>query len=375
MARVDDDYYRILGVDRNTSQEDIKKAYRKMALKYHPDRNPGDKTAEQKFKEAAEAYEILGDPEKRRRYDIYGREGIRGFETHFTSFDDIFEHFNDIFGGGSIFEEFFGARARTRAAPRRGASLRVDIAVDLREVATGVEKTIGLNRREPCGICSGTGIKPGTSPRTCSYCGGRGEIQQTQGFFVLRTTCGKCGGHGKIIEHPCHMCRGSGRVVKRHHIKVQVPPGVEDGVRLRVAGQGEAGENGAPSGDLYCDIHVRPHPIFRREGNDIICELPVSFTQAALGSEVDVPTLRGVTTRVKIPRGTQHGDIIPVRGEGLPSTHGWGRGDLLVQMVVEIPVKLTEKQEELLREFASIENKNLSPKKRSFLQKVKEYFG
>ncbi|MFQ5956448.1 MAG: molecular chaperone DnaJ [Candidatus Brocadiales bacterium] len=373
MAWEEDDYYRILEVDRNASQEDIKKAYRKMALKYHPDRNPGDESAEQKFKKAAEAYEILGDLDKRKRYDTYGSEGIKGFETHFTSFDDIFEHFSDIFGGGTIFEEFFGTRTRT--APRRGASLRVSIDIDLREVATGVEKTIGLNRREPCDTCSGTGIRPGTSPKTCSYCGGRGEVQQTQGFFVLRTTCGRCGGLGKIIEHPCQMCRGSGRVAKRHHINVQVPPGVEDGVRLRVTGQGEAGENGAPSGDLYCDIHVRPHPIFQRRGSDIICELPVSFAQAALGSEADVPTLRGTATTVKIPRGTQHGDVITLRGEGLPSMHGWGKGNLLVQIAVDVPVKLTKKQEELLREFASMENKNLSPKRKSFLQKVKEYFG
>ncbi|MDO8125948.1 MAG: molecular chaperone DnaJ [Candidatus Brocadiales bacterium] len=370
----DEDYYRILGVDRNASQEDVKKAYRKMALKYHPDRNPGDKGAEQSFKRAAEAYEILGDPDKRKRYDTYGREGIKGFETHFTSFDDIFEHFSDVFGGGSIFEEFFGGRTRTRTAARRGASLRVDIEVDLREVSTGVEKTIGLNRRESCEHCSGTGIKPGTSPKTCSSCGGRGEVQRTQGFFVLRTTCGKCGGQGKIVEHPCQMCRGSGRVAKRHHIKVQVPPGVEDGMRLRVAGQGEAGENGAPSGDLYCDVHVKPHPIFQRQGSDVVCELPVSFAQVALGCEIDVPTLKGTVTKVKIPKGTQHGDTIPVKGEGLPSMQGWGKGSLLVRVVVETPVRLTEKQEELLREFASMENSNLSPKRKSFLQKVKEYF-
>ncbi|MEE9514466.1 MAG: DnaJ C-terminal domain-containing protein, partial [Candidatus Brocadiales bacterium] len=245
---------------------------------------------------------------------------------------------------------------------------------DLREAATGVEKTIALNRREPCGTCGGTGLKPGTSPKVCSQCGGKGEVQQSQGFFVLRTTCSKCGGHGKIIEHPCTMCHGNARVAKRHHIKVQVPPGVESGVRLRVAGQGEPGENGAPSGDLYCDIHIKPHSIFERQGNDIVCELPVSFTQAALGCEVDVPTLKGTVIKVKIPVGTQYGDVIPVRGEGLPSMRGWGKGQLLVRVVVETPVKLTERQEELLREFAGTETKNLSPKQKSFLRKVKEYF-
>ncbi len=375
MARKDeDDCYRILEVGRNASQEDIKKAYRKMALKYHPDRNAGNKDAEREFKKAAEAYEILGDPEKRKRYDTYGRAGMKGFETHFTSFDDIFEHFSDVFGGGTIFEEFFGTRTRTRTARRRGASLRIDVDVDLREVSTGVEKTIALNRREPCGHCSGTGVKPGTSPKVCSQCGGRGEVQQSQGFFVLRTTCGKCGGQGKVIEHPCQMCRGSGRVAKRHHIKVRVPPGVEDGMRLRVAGQGEPGENGAPSGDLYCDVHVKPHPIFQRQGSDVVCELPLSFTQAALGTEVDVPTLSGTITKVKVPRGTQHGDTISVRGEGIPSMAGWGKGSLLVRIVVETPVGLTERQEELLREFAGMENKNLSPRRKSFLRKVQEYF-
>ncbi len=375
MARVSqEDFYSILDVDKKAPQEDIKRAYRKMALKYHPDRNPGNKDAEANFKKAAEAYEILGDTDKRARYDRYGRAGIKGAEAHFTSFDEIFEHFSDVFGGGNIFEDFFGARAQSRTAPRRGASLRVDVEIDLREAATGVEKTIALNRREPCETCKGTGLKPGTSPKVCPQCGGKGEVQQSQGFFVLRTACSKCGGQGKIIEHPCPMCHGNARVAKRHHIKVQVPPGIESGVRLRVAGQGEPGENGAPSGDLYCDIHIKPHPIFERQGSDIVCELPVSFTQAALGCEVDVPTLKGTVIKVKIPKGTQHGDVIPVRGEGLPSMRGWGKGQLLVRVVVETPVKLTERQEELLREFASMENKSLSPKQKSFLRKVKEYF-
>ena len=375
MARAaEEEYYRILEVDKSASQEGIKKAYRKMALKYHPDRNPGDKSAEQQFKKAAEAYEILGDSEKRKRYDAYGRAGVRGSEAHFTSYEDIFEHFSDVFGGGSIFEEFFGTQARGPAAQRRGASLRVDVEVDLREVSTGAGKTIVLNRREPCSTCSGTGVKPGTSPKTCSTCKGRGEVQRSQGFFVLRTPCGKCGGRGNIIEHPCQMCHGNGRVTKRHHIKVQIPPGVEDGVRLRVGGQGEPGENGAPSGDLYCDIHVKPHAIFKRRGKDIVCEVPVGFAQAALGCELDVPTLKGTAIKVKIPRSTQYGDIITVKGEGLPSIHGWGKGSLLVQIVVETPAGLTEKQEELLREFASTEDKNLNPKQKSFLRKVKEYF-
>ncbi|MEE9200782.1 MAG: molecular chaperone DnaJ [Candidatus Brocadiales bacterium] len=370
----EDDFYRVLEVGRGASHDEIKKAYRKMALKYHPDRNPGNKDAEQKFKKAAEAYEILGDPEKRARYDKYGRGGIKGAEAHFTSFDEIFEHFSDVFGGGGMFEDLFGAQARTRTAARRGASLRIDVEVELREVATGVEKTIALNRRESCDTCSGTGVKPGTSPKSCPQCGGSGEVQHSQGFFVLRTTCGKCGGQGRIIEHPCLTCHGNGRVAKRHHIKVKVPAGVEGGVRLRVAGQGEPGENGAPSGDLYCDIHVKPNPIFTRQGSDLVCELPISFTQAALGTEVDVPTLMGGIKKVKIPRGTQPGDVISVRGDGLPSMRGWGKGQLMVRVVVETPVDLTARQEEILREFGTTENKNLSPKQKSFLRKMKEYF-
>ncbi|MFN3467218.1 MAG: molecular chaperone DnaJ [Candidatus Brocadiales bacterium] len=374
MAWEDKDYYNILEVDRNASPEDIKKAYRKMALKYHPDRNPGNKEAEEYFKKAAEAYEVLGDPEKRQRYDMYGREGLKGYDIHgFTNFEDIFEHFSDIFGG-SIFEEFFGTRTRRRTA-RRGPSLRVDIDIDLKEVATGVEKTINLNRREHCDVCGGSGLKPGTSPSTCSYCKGKGEIQQVQGFFTFRSTCPKCGGHGKVIESPCYRCNGQGRIAKRTQVTVQVPPGIEDGVRLRVAGQGEPGESGAPRGDLYCDIHIRPHPIFQREGSNLICELPISLTQAALGCELDMPTLKGATAKLRIPRGTQSGDVITLRGEGLPVMQGWGKGDLLVKIVVETPTRLTARQEELLREFAELENKNQNPKWKNFWQRVREYFG
>jgi len=374
MAWEDKDYYSILEVERNASHEDIKKAYRKMALKYHPDRNPGNKETEEYFKKAAEAYEVLGDPEKRQRYDTYGREGLKGYDIHgFTNFDDIFEHFSDIFGG-SIFEEFFGTRTRRKAA-RKGPSLRVDIDIDLREVATGVEKTINLNRREYCDVCGGSGLKPGTSPTVCSYCRGKGETQQTQGFFTFRSPCPKCGGHGKVIESPCYRCNGQGRIAKRAQVAVQVPPGIEDGVRLRVAGQGEPGENGAPRGDLYCDIHVKPHPLFQREGSHLICELPISLTQATLGYELDMPTLKGATAKLRIPRGTQNGDVITLKGEGLPAMQSWGKGDLLVRIVIEIPTRLTARQEELLREFAELENKNQNPKWKNFWQKVKEYFG
>ena len=251
----------------------------------------------------------------------------------------------------------------------------MDIDIDLREVATGVEKTINLNRREYCDVCGGSGLKPGTSPTTCPHCRGKGETQQTQGFFTFRSTCPKCGGHGKVIESPCYRCNGQGRIAKRAQVAVQVPPGIEDGVRLRVAGQGEPGENGAPRGDLYCDIHVRPHPLFQREGSHLICELPISLTQAALGYELDMPTLKGATAKLRIPRGTQNGDVITLKGEGLPAMQSWGKGDLLVRIVVEVPTRLTARQEELLREFAELENKNQNPKWKNFWQKVKEYFG
>lgn len=372
---MEDDYYRVLGVDRNASGEEIKKAYRKMALQYHPDRNPGNKESEHIFKKAAEAYGVLSDPDKRRRYDQFGVEGLKGAETRgYSTFEDIFDAFGDIFGGGSIFEDFFGAgRGRGRSA-QRGASLKCDIEIDFREVATGVEKKLELTKREICDVCRGTGAREGTSPATCPYCRGRGEVQQSQGFFTLRTTCPKCHGNGKIIESPCTKCGGSGRYPKRSVISIQIPAGVEDGMRLRLSGQGEPGENGAPSGDLYCDIHVKPHPIFKRQGNDVLCEVPITFAQAALGCTVDVPTLAGNVLQVKIPKGTQNNEVIPIRGEGFPDLHGRGKGNLLVQVVVEVPTKITSRQEELLREFAELEKKNVSPRQKKFFEKMKNLF-
>lgn len=372
---MEEDFYKILGVDRNASAEEIKKAYRKIALKYHPDRNPGNKEAEQVFKKAAEAYGVLGDPDKRRKYDQFGMEGLRGTGTPgYSTFEDIFDAFGDIFGSGSIFEDFFGGgRARGRAA-RRGASLKCDIEVDFKDVATGVEKKIELTRKEVCDVCRGTGAREGTSPVTCPYCKGRGEVQQSQGFFTLRTTCPKCHGKGKIVESLCTKCGGAGRYPKRSVISIQVPPGVEDNTRLRLSGQGEPGENGAPPGDLYCDIHVKPHPIFKRQGDDVLCEVPVPFAQAALGCTIDVPTLTGNIIQVKIPRGTQNNEVIPIRGEGFPNLHGHGKGNLLVQVNVEVPTKMTPRQEELLREFAEIEKKNVSPRQQKFFEKMKNFF-
>ncbi|MCF6157931.1 MAG: molecular chaperone DnaJ [wastewater metagenome] len=370
-----EDYYQVLGVDRNAPAEEIKKAYRGMALKYHPDRNPNNKEAEQIFKRAAEAYDVLSDPEKRRRYDLYGAEGLKGTETRgYNTFEDIFEAFGDIFGGGSIFEDFFGGGRGRGRAQRRGASLKCDIDVDFRDIATGVEKKIELTRKEVCEVCRGTGAREGTSPVMCPHCRGRGEVQQSQGFFTLRTTCPKCRGDGKIIESPCIRCGGSGRYPKKSVISIQIPAGVEDGTRLRLTGQGEPGDNGAPSGDLYCDIHVKPHPIFKRQGDDVLCEVPITFAQAALGCTVDVPTLTGTIIQVKIPRGTQNNETIPIRGEGFPNLYGYGKGNLLIQVVVEVPTKMTARQEELLREFAELEKKNVSPQQKKFFEKMKNFF-
>lgn len=372
---MEEDFYQVLGVDRNAGEEEIKKAYRKMAMKYHPDRNPGNKEAEHTFKKAAEAYSVLSDPEKKRRYDQFGVDGLRGTETRgYGSVEDIFTAFGDIFGGGSIFEDFFGGRKGRGGAAQRGASLKCDIEIEFKDVATGVEKKIELTKREVCDVCRGTGAREGTSPVNCPYCRGRGEVQQSQGFFTLRTTCPKCHGNGKIIESPCSKCGGHGRYPKRSTISIQIPAGVEDGTRLRLTGQGEPGGNGASPGDLYCDIHVKPHTIFNRQGDDVLCEVPITFAQAALGCTIDVPTLTSNIIQVKIPKGTQNNEVVSIRGEGFPNVHGHGKGNLLVQVIVEVPTKMTSRQEELLREFAELEKKNVSSRQKKFFEKMKNFF-
>ncbi len=371
-----EDYYNVLGVERNANQDDVKRAYRKLALKYHPDKNQGNKEAEEKFKVAAEAYEVISDPAKRQRYDQYGHEGLRGGDARgFGNFEDIFDAFGDIFGGGGgggIFEDFFGGGRRQ--TEKRGASLRCDIALEFKEIATGVEKTIEITKRDFCEECRGTGARKGTSPVSCPYCKGKGEIHQRQGFFTIRTACPKCRGGGKIIETPCRKCSGHGVYPKKSNIKVQVPAGIDDGARLRVTGQGESGANGAPPGDLYCDIHIKPHSIFKRHDYDIICEFPITFSQAALGCEIEVPTILGKMRKVRVPAGMQSDEIISVKGEGFPNVRGYGVGNMLVHVVVETPTKLTPRQEELLIEFAESEHKNVTPKSKSFFQKVKKLF-
>ncbi|MBI3271133.1 MAG: molecular chaperone DnaJ [Planctomycetes bacterium] len=366
------DYYTILGVERGASQDDIKKAFRKKALQHHPDRNPGDKEAEKKFKEAAEAYEVLSDADKRAKYDRFGKEGLRGVPGRgFENSEDIFEAFSDIFGD-SLFGELFGIGRSGRRA-RRGASLRGEMSVEFEESARGVEKTIELKRGERCDRCTGTGAKPGTRPVSCSVCGGRGEVLQGHGFFSIRSTCPQCRGQGHTIQTPCPDCSGAGRVKVKREIKVRIPPGIEDSTRLRVTGEGEAGEDGS-RGDLYCDIYVKPHEFFERDGDHLVCEIPVPFTQAALGAEITVPTLLEGSAKLHVPAGTQSGQIFRLRNLGMPNVHGRGRGDQYIRVVVDVPRSLSKKQEELLREYARTENVELKPRKKGFFDRIRDYF-
>ncbi len=379
------DYYEVLGVDRGASQVEIKSCYRKIALKYHPDRNPDDAEAEARFKEAAEAYAVLSDEEKRQQYDQFGHAAFTGARSAGPaqgpggfSMDDIFSAFGDVFsgggGGGSFrFEDLFAGAGQRRG--RRGASLRVDLQVTLEEVGTGVEKSIEVARLDHCATCDGTGAKAGTKPETCTTCGGVGEVQQSQGFFAIRRTCPRCQGRGATIQHPCTNCRGTGRVRRREEKKIYIPPGIEEGSVERVPGQGEIGEGGGPPGDLVIVIHVKQHEFFERHGSDLICEVPVRFGQAALGATIHVPTL-SKPVEMKIPKGTQPGQTLRLRGQGLPRADGRGRGNLLVRINVIVPKKLTARQEELLAELDTLdeEKQAKSHKGKGIFEKIKDIF-
>lgn len=355
------DYYEVLGVPRNASQEEIKKAYRRLALKYHPDRNKS-REAEEKFKEISEAYAVLSDPEKRRLYDMYGHAGI---DERYSQ-EDIFRsaRFEDIFadlGFGGIdrlFDLFFGG---AKHAPRRGADLRFDMEITLEEAAKGAEKVVSYRRLETCERCNGTGAEPGSGLRTCPACGGAGRVGFTQrtpfGTYSQFTTCSQCGGSGSVIAKPCSTCGGSGRVERLRRLSVKIPPGVDSGARLRLAGEGEAGERGAPPGDLYIVIHVKEHELFKRAGKDLYIEVPITFSQAALGAELEVPTIDGDTGRVKIPPGTQTGEVFRLRGRGMPVLNGYGRGDLLVKVVVRTPTKLSREERRLFERLAELEKR------------------
>jgi len=380
------DYYEILGVAKTASQDEIKKSYRKLAFQFHPDRNKEDPKSEEKFKEAAEAYEVLGDPEKRKIYDQFGHQGVRqsGQARGFGSFEEIFSAFGDIFGmggrgggggGGSIFDEFFGGFAQPQSGPRRqrGASLKCQIEIALEEAWKGTERTIEVTRNEHCSECSGSGAAAGSSPVTCPVCRGKGVVHQSQGFFSIRTTCGRCHGEGAVIEHPCRRCRGAGTEKVKREIVVRMPPGVDTGTQVRIAGEGEPGPRGGPRGDLYCIVAVKPHPLFERDGDDLHLEIPVGFANLVLGTKIQVPTLSGTET-ISLPARTPSHTVLRVRGKGMPSLRGGGRGDLLVRVAVDMPKKLTKRQEELLRELQGIDDENVSPERKSFLSKVKDLF-
>ena len=374
------DYYDILGLAKSASGDEIKRAYRKLAMQYHPDRaSDADKhSAELKFKEAAEAYEVLGDDAKRARYDQFGHAGVAGQSHDYaqTSTDDIFSMFQDIFqgfGGGMGGRGGGGGGQQQRAA--RGYDLETQVELSLNEVATGAEKTIEFERAEACGKCAGSGAKPGTSPIVCPTCGGQGRVAQAGlgGMFRMVTTCPNCRGRGAVVKDKCPECHGTGKQLKKRVVTVKIPAGVQEGQAVRIAGEGEAGEPGAPPGDLHCYIAIKPHPVFQRHGNDVICQIPISFTQAALGGTLDVPTLKGKED-LDIPAGTQHGEVFKLKGKGLPDLRSYRNGDEVVQVMIEVPKRLTDRQRELLEELAEMEEANVMPEKKGFMDKLKAMF-
>jgi len=365
------DYYEVLGVDRTASADDIKKAYRKVALKHHPDRNPGDQAAEGKFKEVSEAYQVLCDAEKRAQYDRFGHAafeqagGLGGFDFNAAGFEEMF---------GDIFGDFFGGGRRGRSRMRRGDDLRYDLEVTFEEAVFGAEKTIRVPRLSACGDCQGSGSRNNAPRETCKTCRGSGQLRFQQGVFSIAKTCGQCQGQGTVLKDPCRTCSGGGAVRTQQALSVRIPAGVDTGSRLKLRGEGEGGFNGGPSGDLYVVLHVREHALFSREGNDVLCEVPIGFTQAALGAEIDVPTPHG-KMKVKIPAGTQSGNVFRLKGKGVPDVRGYGQGDALVRVSVETPRKLTAKQRELLEEFARLSGEEVHPIAKGFFDKVKEMFG
>ena len=344
-------YYEVLEVERQASEDEIKKNYRKMAMQYHPDRNPGDKEAEEKFKEAAEAYEVLSDAQKREIYDRYGHEGLSnsGFQG-FNGFEDIFSSFGDIFG--DIFG-FSNGRSRSGTAARAGSDLRYDLKISFMDAAFGVTTEIQVDKLDRCQECKGSGAEAGTTPEPCPRCQGRGQVTQSSGFFSISSTCPQCRGQGQVITHPCKACRGTGRERTSKQVQVKIPAGVDSGSRLRLRGEGEQGEFGGPNGDLYVFIFVEEHEFFKRSEDDIHCRIPISFVQAALGATLEVPTLKGAE-KLKIPKGTQSGKVFRLRGKGIPHLRGYGSGDEIIEAVIAVPTNLTRKQEELLKEFARL---------------------
>ncbi|MEI7532883.1 MAG: molecular chaperone DnaJ [Verrucomicrobiae bacterium] len=372
------DYYEILEISREETADGIKKSYRKLAVRYHPDKNPGDKTAEEKFKELGEAYEALSDPQKRAAYDQYGhaafdpRARARGGGG---GFHDPFDIFRDVFGGGgggSIFENLFGG-GQDPNGPQRGDDLRYDMQISLEEAALGCEKEISVTKPDECDHCHGDGAEPGSKMRQCGTCGGRGQVLTSRGIFSIAQTCPHCKGAGRILEKPCKKCSGSGKHERTTKIKLRIPAGVESNSRLRSSGNGEAGVRGGPAGDLYVFLQVKPHEIFSREGDDLLCEVPVSFIQATLGAEIEVPTLQGKAT-VKIPTGTQPGTLLRLKGRGVKNLQGYGQGDLHVRVQVEVPTHLNSEQKQKLAEFAALCDGKEMPLSQGFFEKAKKFF-
>lgn len=370
------DFYEILGVNRDASDDDIKKAYRKLAMKYHPDRNPDNPAAEEKFKEAKEAYEILSDSQKRAAYDQYGHAGVDPQAGFGAGGGQGFGNFADAFGG--IFDEIFGGRGGGggRSNIYRGADLRYNLEISLEQAAHGTETKIRIPTMEACEVCHGSGAKAGTQATSCPTCGGSGQVRLQQGFFSIQQTCPKCHGTGRFIPDPCHHCHGAGRVKQHKTLAVKIPAGVDEGDRIRLAGEGEHGVNGGPPGDLYVQIHLKPHPVFQRDHSDLHCEMPISFTTAALGGEIEIPTLDGAA-KIKIPPETQSGRIFRLRGKGIKAVRSHAHGDLLCHVVVETPVNLTDRQKELLKELEEISQGNdgkHNPRAQSWMDKVRDFF-
>ncbi len=365
------DYYQVLQVERSASQGEIATSYRKLAIRYHPDKNPDDEEAIERFKQASEAFEVLHDEEKRSRYDRFGHAGVNGQGgggSQFSDVEDIFSAFGDIFG------DIFGSGGRSRGRRvRKGRDVRCDVTLTLQEAAQGVCKTVEFQRHEPCKRCSGTGAAEGSKRETCSYCGGHGQVVQQAGIVRVQTTCPACKGEGSSVSTPCRPCRGSGQKLKKVKAEVEIPAGVDEGMQVRITGQGEPSPSGGPSGDCYCVVSVLQHELFEREGQHLICRVPITYSQAALGCELEVPTLSG-PGEVKVPPGSASGTVFRLKGQGMPDPRVVGLGDLLVQVNIEVPKKVTPEEEALLRQLADLEHKNVAPERKSFFESLKNYF-
>ncbi len=368
------DYYEVLGISRTASQEEVKLSYRQQALKHHPDRNPGSKEAEDNFKEAAEAYSVLGDADKRATYDRFGHDGLRGEGfSGFSGFNaSVFEDFEDILGSFFGFGDLFGGRdRRQRGRPERGRDLALELEISLEEAAAGAEKEISLTRAESCPSCGGSGAQPGTQRTTCPACQGRGQVRFQQGFFSVARTCPQCRGGGQIIPSPCKECRGAGRVKAKRNLKIRVPEGVDEGSRLRLEGEGEPGEAQGPRGDLYVVIRAAKHPFFERQDGNLLCEVPISFPQAALGATIEVPGLGGTTERVKVPAGTQTGEVFRQKGRGIKDLHSHRKGDFFIRVVVKTPENLNKEEKSLLQRLAELRGEDLEKPDRGLVDKLK----